>query len=113
MRMAAYSTLVCAGLALAGLGGCATTAVKPTQTASAGEPREHHMGGEVDPAGAVKAFDHRPKIGEKAICAVSGEVFLVDADTQTTEYEGKYYAFCCEDCPKEFKANPRKFVQTP
>ena len=109
MRLA--GPVLCAALAC--LGGCATTQPKPAQPVSAGEPREHHMGHDVDPAGAVKAFDHRPKIGEKAICAVSGEVFLVDADTQTTEYDGKYYAFCCEDCPKEFKANPGKFVHGP
>jgi len=109
MRPIASSSVLCAVLAC--LGGCATTApAKPAATVSAGEPREHHMGREVDPAGAVKAFDHRPKAGEKAICAVSGEVFLVDADTQTTEFEGKYYAFCCEDCPKEFKTDPAKFA---
>lgn len=40
------------------------------------------------------------------ICAVSGEP--VDPEfTQT--YEGKTYAFCCNNCLKKFKKDPAKY----
>lgn len=61
-------------------------------------------------AGATKAFDHKPQAGEKAICAVSGEPFTVTAETKTAEHEGKWYAFCCDECAPEFAANPAKFA---
>ena len=89
---------------LLALTGCATAA----PVATAPDVMKPMMEGEschkarVDPAGALKAFDHKPAPGEKAVCPVSGEVFIVDADTKVTEYGGKYYAFCCPDCPGDF-----------
>jgi YHS domain-containing protein len=29
------------------------------------------------------------------------------------DYKGNRYFFCCEDCPKAFKANPAKFAKAP
>lgn len=63
-----------------------------------------------DASGAVKAFDHKPKPGEKAICAVSDEVFEVTETTKVAEYQGKYYAFCCDECEPSFKADPAKYA---
>lgn len=69
------------------------------------------MGGDkVDPEGAVKAFDHKPKTGEKAICPVSGDVFIVADDTLMSEHDGKHYAFCCPGCKPRFDANPGAFA---
>jgi YHS domain-containing protein len=88
-----FSTLaLSAGLLLQGA--CASQPIKPDASG--------HVTQNVDPAGAVKGFDHHPKPGEKAICPVSGDVFIVTADTHVQEYDGKFYAFCCEDCPKNF-----------
>jgi YHS domain-containing protein len=40
-------------------------------------------------------------------CPVTGE----DIDSKiTTVYDGKTYAFCCEDCIKAFKKNPEKYT---
>ncbi len=82
----------------------------PTPIAAAAKPLEPNHLPDGETAGAKKVFDHVPKIGEKAICAVSGEAFVIAADTITAEHGGKYYAFCCDDCAPEFKANPAKFV---
>jgi YHS domain-containing protein len=68
-------------------------------------------GEEVDPEGAVKAFDHEPKAGEKAICPVSGKVFIVTDGTATSEHEGKHYAYCCPGCKPRFDANPGAFAE--
>ena len=98
------SNLILRAVGLALLAGCATAPKTPPAEAAHSEPK-------IDPAGAVKAFDHAPQPGEKAICPVSGDVFIVSASTQTKEYNGKYYAFCCDDCPSQFAANPGKYVQ--
>jgi hypothetical protein len=104
-------------LGLCSLLGCATA---PSGTAAAkvtpppapsGEQHAGMMKAADDPAGALKTFDHKPKPGEKAICAVSGEAFVVDADTKTAQYGGKYYAFCCDQCAPDFAANPAKYAQ--
>src|ERR1051325_10877870 len=50
------------------------------------------------------------KVGDRTKCPVSGEEFVVKADSPHAEYNGKTYYFCCADCPKTFEANPEKFV---
>jgi YHS domain-containing protein len=42
-----------------------------------------------------------------SICAVSGE--KVDKEITYT-YEGKKYAFCCNNCLKKFKKDPAKYT---
>ena len=40
-------------------------------------------------------------------CPVTGD----DADKSlTTEYKGRKVAFCCEDCVKDFKKDPKKYI---
>jgi YHS domain-containing protein len=50
------------------------------------------------------------KVGDRTKCPVSGNEFVVKADSPHVEHNGKTYYFCCADCDKEFKANPEKFV---
>ena len=50
------------------------------------------------------------KVGDRTKCLVSGEEFTVTADSPHAEYNGKTYYFCCPDCPKEFAANPEKYL---
>jgi Cu+-exporting ATPase len=52
------------------------------------------------------------KIGDKTTCPVSGEEFVVTADSPKAEHEGKTYYFCCPGCDKKFKADPKKFLKT-
>jgi YHS domain-containing protein len=100
---------------------CAQTAVvKPdakvaaAPTASASDAAcDMHTGKQEEAAAGsagTKAFDHKPQIGEKAVCPVAGDVFVVAADTKTAEYQGKWYAFCCDDCGPSFTAEPAKYV---
>lgn len=63
-----------------------------------------------DDTGATKAFTTKPQPGDKAICAVSNEPFTVTAETKTAEHEGRWYAFCCDECAPEFAADPAKFT---
>ena len=53
---------------------------------------------------STPAVDPKP-VNSK--CMVTGE----DIDSKvTTVYDGKTYAFCCEDCIKAFKKNPEKYI---
>ncbi|GAB4295832.1 MAG: hypothetical protein Kow0098_18520 [Ignavibacteriaceae bacterium] len=43
-----------------------------------------------------------------SMCLVSGEE--VDPEI-TVEYEGKTYAFCCNNCLKKFNKDPEKYIK--
>lgn len=59
---------------------------------------------------AARSFAQKPAAGTWAKCAVSDEVFQVDKDTQTAEYKGRWYAFCCPDCKPDFDKDPSKYA---
>ena len=107
---------ICAIALLVLAAGCAKEAVKaeaPVAPQPAPAAEETHTN--VQPLldtdeGATKAFDHRPQPGEKALCAVSGEPFTITADTKVAEHEGRWYAFCCDECAPEFAADPAKYA---
>ena len=42
------------------------------------------------------------------VCPVSGD--KVEGSKLTETYDGKIYHLCCNDCPKDFKKNPRKYA---
>lgn len=68
------------------------------------------------PAGAQAAAKKAPgeaRVGDTTTCPVSGEEFVVAADSPKAEHEGKTYYFCCSGCAKKFQADPRKFVAKP
>lgn len=91
-------------LAALAVSACQKTAVKP-DTAHHAAPAQ--TSGDVV---AVKAFDHKPQPGEKAVCPVTEEVFTVDEDTTLLEHAGKWYAFCCDGCDVDFAEDPSKFT---
>jgi len=99
---------------LLALAACATAGHRPGAPAAAADPAcANHTGmQEMAPAAAVgtKAFDHRPKAGELAICPVSGETFVVGADAKILEHGGRRYVVCCDDCAPEFEKNPSAYV---
>ena len=57
----------------------------------------------------MTSFEIPPAVGSKAKCPVSGETFVVDAETERATHDGKHYAFCCDPCVGKFAANPAKF----
>ena len=52
------------------------------------------------------------KVGDKTKCPVSGEEFVVRADSPKLEHAGKTYYFCCAHCVQKFKDSPDKFLGT-
>lgn len=45
----------------------------------------------------------------KKFCPVCGEE--VKKEKFCTDYEGKHYCFCSEDCHDEFKNNPDEYLE--
>jgi YHS domain-containing protein len=70
------------------------------------------------PAPTTKPTDVKPAAPLPAVAAEAGKpvndkcpVSGKDIDpTKTVVYEGKTVAFCCENCPKAFEKDPKKFV---
>jgi YHS domain-containing protein len=60
--------------------------------------------------GLPTSFSAAPPVGTKARCPVSGEDFVVSAETLTSTHEGRVYAFCCGDCKPTFEKNPAKYA---
>ena len=97
----------------------AETATAPTSQPAAKadehpkDEEEHHEAMEKAAAahpGPVVPFGEA-KVGDKTTCPVSGETFVVDADSPKAEYEGKTYYFCCGGCAGDFKADPASFLK--
>jgi len=82
--------------------------------AFAHESHGHHAKKGAPSGAAAKApasFEKQPAPGTWARCAVSGEVFQVDPDTQFATYDGRVYAFCCPDCKPDFEKEPAKYAR--
>lgn len=69
------------------------------------------------PASAAAPANIKPigeaRVGDTSKCPVSGEEFVVAADSPKVDYEGKTYYFCCGGCAKKFEADPKKFLSKP
>jgi YHS domain-containing protein len=59
---------------------------------------------------APRSFDTKPAVGTWARCPVSGDVFRVGPETEMTQYEGRWYAFCCDECKPDFDKDPAHFA---
>ena len=50
-------------------------------------------------------------------CQVTGEKVDVAKATETpdlhSDYQGKRYVFCCNDCKPQFEKNPAKYIANP
>jgi len=60
---------------------------------------------------APKSFAEKPAAGTWAKCAVSGDVFRVGPETQMSQHDGRWYAFCCDECKPDFDKDPAKFTE--
>ncbi len=61
-------------------------------------------------ADAPTSFDKQPAVGTWAKCPVSGDVFKVGQETQFETYQGRVYAFCCDECKPDFVKDPAKYA---
>ena len=91
----------------------AALAVAPAYAHEMHEGHEagHHSSEAKKHADAPRSFDKQPPVGTWAKCAVSGEIFQVHEGTEFATYNGRTYAFCCEDCKPDFLKNPDKYAE--
>lgn len=52
----------------------------------------------------------KTKTDNAVVCPVSGEKISVNENTPKTEYNGKTYYFCCQNCAEKFKKEPAKYA---
>jgi YHS domain-containing protein len=64
-------------------------------------------------ASAAKKAPGEAKVGDTTTCPVSGEEFVVTAESPHIEYEGKTYYTCCSGCAKKLKEDPKKYLSKP
>jgi YHS domain-containing protein len=100
MRTISLSALVLALSSFAVACGGSTPAPSTPAAAAAAAPAS------IKPIGEAK-------VGDTSKCPVSGEEFVVAADSPKVDYEGKTYYFCCGGCAKKFSADPKKFLNKP
>ena len=70
------------------------------------ESAETHEGQGTAPV----SFDSPPPVGTRARCPVMGHDFVVTESTPRSEYNGRFYVFCCPACKPRFDANPNEFL---
>lgn len=61
-------------------------------------------------ASTPRSFASKPAAGTKAICPVMQHEFTVKADTQFSQYKGRWYAFCCPGCKPKFDKDPSQYA---
>ena len=49
-------------------------------------------------------------IGDTTTCPVSGETFVVTAESPHVEHDGLTYYFCCAGCDARFAADPHQYL---
>lgn len=70
---------------------------------------EHHGASTAASAAGMKA-PGTATLGDKTICPVSGEDFVVTAESPKVEIDGKTYYTCCPGCAKKLQADPKKYL---
>lgn len=60
-------------------------------------------------AGALKA-PGEATVGDRTLCMISNEEFVVTASSPKVEHEGETYYFCCKGCDDDFKKDPEKYL---
>lgn len=87
---------------------CGSSNPQPTTPPAPSASAAPAAAGAAAPSAGLKA-PGEAKIGDKTKCPISGEEFVVTADSPHAEHDGKTYYFCCPGCEKKFKSDPAKY----
>lgn len=115
MRVTYLSLLFASSIFMAACGGSTPAANDPSATgeaAPAGERESHGAPAAGEATGPLKA-PGEAQVGDRSTCPVSGEEFVVTAESPKVEHEGKTYYMCCPGCAKKFQAEPAKYINKP
>lgn len=111
MSRTALSTLLVLGLVACGGGGTEAPPKAPQTPATPAPMADHHAAPAGDAKGPLVA-PGKAKVGDKTTCPISGEEFVVEANSPHAEHDGKTYYFCCPGCRKKFESDPAKFTKS-
>jgi len=109
--------LIVAGTAVVLVAGCSDRTSAPgtqadhgTEATSADHSTMDHgmMAQDATEAAAASADGAKPY--PLAICLVSGEKLGEMGEPQRLVYQGQEMKFCCEDCVKDFQADPDQYI---
>jgi len=113
LRFVVLLTLVCS-VVVFGCGGSS-----PSESTTA-EHADHHEGhadghggmdhGAAGQSSAALVPWKDAVVGDRTMCPVSNEEFVVAVDSAHAEHEGHTYYFCCADCVAPFEADPARFL---
>ena len=96
----AASLLACGALVLA----CGSSSPPPATTPGV----MADAGAAAAPSGANVKAPGEAKIGDTTTCPISGEEFVVTAESPHAEHNGKTYYFCCPKLREEVQGRPRE-----
>ncbi len=105
-RMMLASALML-GLVGCGGGSSSSTETASGTTSSGGEM--HHETTTTETSANVVA-PGQATIGDTTTCPVSGETFVVTAESPHVEHDGLTYYFCCAGCDTRFQADPHQYL---
>lgn len=104
---------------IAGLSGCSKSPEEPAVPAmdhaqmtpsKTVDNQSVNTKSEESASSVTNGFPQKPAVGTKAVCPVMKNEFSVTANTQISEYKGKFYAFCCPGCKPQFEQDPEKYL---
>lgn len=90
------------------LAACGAHPAEPVTPTSAPAPSAAPSAAASSASGVVAPGE--AKVGDKTLCLISKEEFVVTASSPKAEFEGKTYYFCCPGCDTKFKADPKKYL---
>lgn len=106
MRRILASAII-ASFALSLAAGCGGASSSEGTTAA--ETEHHEMAPSSGSTAALVPWKDAV-VGDRTMCPVSNEEFVVSAESAKVEHEGHTYYFCCAGCIERFQANPAQYI---
>ncbi len=95
-------------IVMAAPGGCTAPAVRPVPPA---RPTPAATATASPTGAAAIVAPGEARVGDRTLCLISDEEFVVTASSPKVEHEGKTYYFCCPGCDSDFKKSPEKYLR--
>lgn len=105
-RMMLASALM---LGLVGCGGGSSSSTETASGTASSGGEMHHETTTTETAATVVA-PGQATIGDTTTCPVTGETFVVTAESPHVEHDGLTYYFCCPGCDARFQADPHQYL---
>ena len=109
LMLASALALSAQAAALIGCGGGSSSTETAHEPTSSGSEMHHEQAASTETTATVVA-PGQATIGDTTTCPVSGETFVVTAESPHVEHDGLTYYFCCAGCDARFAADPHQYL---